>query len=133
MQRQFAFVCDYAEQDNKLHAIGIGWETVYAANLPCIHPIMCFVAGLRGTLAEAGTKTISLRLIDADGEDVIPPMQHQMAFDIKPPLLEGNIHIVMNLVNIQFKKYGPYAIHLLVQGNEMGSVSFNVSEIPTTA
>ena len=132
MERQFAFVCDYAEQDNKLHAVGIGWETIYTANIPCIHPVMCFVAGLRGTIAEAGTKNVSLRLIDADGEDVIPPMHHQVPFEVKQPQLEANLRVVLNLVNIQFKKYGPYAIHLVVQGNDMGSISFYVSEIPTT-
>ena len=132
MERQFAFVCDYAEQDNKLHAVGIGWETIYTANMPCTHPVMCFVAGLRGTIAEAGTKSISLRLIDGDGEDVIPPMHHQVHFEVKQPQLESNLRIVMNFVNVQFKKYGPYAIHLVVQGNDMGSVSFHVSEIPTT-
>jgi hypothetical protein len=133
MERQFAFVCDYAVQDNKLHAIGIGWETIYAATLPWIHPTMCFVAGLRGSIAEVGTKTVSLRLIDADGEDVVPPINHQLSFEVKQPQLEGDIRIVLNFANVQFKKYGPYAIHLVVQGHEMGSVSFHVSEIPGTA
>jgi hypothetical protein len=133
MECQFAFVCDHAEQDHKLHALGIGWDTIYAQSLPCLHSTMGFVAGLRGSLAEAGTKTVMLRLIDADGEDVIPPMENQVAFDLRPPLLEGNLRIVLNLVNVQFKKYGPYAIHLVLQGNEMASVTFNISEMPTTA
>ena len=133
MECKFAFICDYAERDRKLHAIGIGWNALYAQTLPTMHPMMCFVAVVRGTIAEVGTKSVSVRLIDADGEDVIPPLQHQVSFEVKAPLLEGDIQLVMNLVNLQFKKYGPYAIHLVVQGHEMASVSFNVSEPPTTA
>lgn len=132
MECKFAFICDYAQQDRKLHAIGIGWEGLYAPVLPCLHS-MSFVASVRGTIVEAGTKTVALRLIDADGEDVLPPIEHQVTLEIKPPRLEGDINLVINLNGVQFKKYGPYAIHLVVQGNEMASVSFNVLEALTTA
>ena len=133
MECKFAFICDYAQQDRKLHAIGIGWKGLYAPYLPFLHPVISFVASLRGTIAEVGTKNVSLRLIDADGEDVIPPMRHQVALEIKPPLLENDINLVINLAGLEFKKYGSYAIHLVVQENEMASVSFSVLKPPTTA
>jgi hypothetical protein len=34
MECQFAFICDFAEQDGKLHAIGIGWDAIFAPQLP---------------------------------------------------------------------------------------------------
>lgn len=93
---------------------------------------MCFVASLRGTIAESGTKDIKLRIIDADGDDVLPVYQQQVPFDVKPPLLAGNIDIVIALGGLEFTKYGPYAFHLVVQGNEMVTLPFNVIEPPKT-
>jgi hypothetical protein len=129
---KFAFLCDYAAREGKLYALGIGWENLYAPSLPWKHPMMCFVASLRGTIAESGTKDIKLRIIDADGDDVLPVYQQQVPFDVKPPLLAGNIDIVIALGGLEFTKYGPYAFHLVVQGNEMVTLPFNVIEPPKT-
>ena len=133
MECKFAFLCDYAEREQKLHAVGIGWDTLPAPSLPFKHPIMCFVASVRGSIAETGTKEVSVRLIDADGIDVIPPLHQQVSFEIKPPQLEAEISLVIHLNGVEFKKYGTCAIHLVVQGNEMVSVPFNVIALPTTA
>ncbi len=137
MECKFAFLCDFAEESGgKLHAIGIGWDTIYARIPPggvSIHSMMTFVASIRGTIAESGTKEVMLRLIDADGEDVLPPQQQNIPFAVKAPQLSGNMNFVVQLGGVPFKKYGAYALHLLVQGNEMGPVVFNVSPLPTTA
>ena len=133
MECDFIFLCDYATRDRKLHAVGIGWDNLYAANLPFRHSVMSLVARLSGSVAENGTKEISLRLLDADGTDVLPAMTQQVSFEVKPPRLVGTMQIVMQMVNVEFQKYGAYALHLLLQGNEIGSVSFSVTEPPTTA
>ena len=133
MECDFIFLCDYATRDTKLHAVGIGWDNLYAATLPVRHPVMCLVARLSGSLAENGTKDISLRLLDADGTDVVPAMTQQVAFEVKSPRLVGTMQLVMQMGGIEFQKYGAYALHLLLQGNEIGSVSFNIAEPPSTA
>lgn len=133
MDCDFAFLCDFAQQDRKLHAIGIGWDVIYAAAIPVVHPTMTFVASLRGSIAEKGTKEIGVRLIDADGEDVVPPVEQQMPFEVKPGQLEARANVILQFTGVQFKKYGQYAIHLTVQDNEMKSVPFRVAEMPQTA
>lgn len=134
MQCKYAFLCDYAQDSGgKVHAIGIGWDTIFAGALPATHPSMCFVASLHGSVAESGTKQIELRLIDADGENVIPPIEAQLPFEVQPPRLEGTINLVVQLAGIQLPKLGAYAIHMLSQGHEMTSVSFRVVSAPTTA
>jgi len=132
MECKFAFLCDYAEEaGGKLHAVGIGWDTIYT-QVPAIYPMLCFVASVHGTIAESGTKEVMLRIIDADGEDVVPPQQQSLPFAVNLPQLYGRINFVIQLAGLTFKKHGSYAIHLLVQGNEMGPVAFNVSPPPTT-
>lgn len=130
MQCEFFFVCDYAQQSGgKLHAIGIGWNVILAPMLP-VTQCISFAANIRGSIAEVGTKDVALRLIDADGVDVMPPFQVQIAFDVKPPLREGRIELALQLNGVEFKKYGSYAAHLLIQGYEIGNWPFDVTEMP---
>ena len=132
MDTEFAFLCDYAQQESKLNALGIGWDTIIAPELPVRHGMMTFVARLRGSVAEVGVKDITLRIIDADGSDLIPPIQQQLAFNVQAPALNGYLNVVVQMGGIEFARYGAYAIHLLMQGNELARVSFNVSEPQTT-
>ena len=82
MDCQFAFLCDYGQESGgKLHALGVGWDTIYAGTLPARHPMMCFIARLSGTIVEAGTKELGIRIIDADGLDIVPPISQAIPFD----------------------------------------------------
>ena len=133
MDCQFAFLCDYGQESGgKLHALGVGWDTIYAGTLPARHPMMCFIARLSGTIVEAGTKELGIRIIDADGLDIVPPISQAIPFEVKPPQLSGNINVVINLGGLLLPKYGPYALHLTVQGQDIKTVPFRVSEGPTT-
>jgi len=130
METEFAFLCDYAQQESKLNALGIGWDTIIAPELPVRHTIMTFVARLRGSVAEVGVKDISIRIIDADGQDVIPPVQQQLQFNVQAPALFGFLNVVVQMGGLEFTRYGAYAIHLILQGNELARVAFQVSEPP---
>jgi hypothetical protein len=130
MEIEFAFLCDYAQQESKLNAIGIGWDTIVAPDLPVRHTIMTFVARLRGSMAETGVKDVTVRIIDADGQDVIPPVQQQMQFNVQAPALFGFLNVVIQLGGLELTKYGAYAIHLLLSGNELARVAFQVIAPP---
>lgn len=95
--------------------------------------MMCFVASISGSLAEVGTKEIGLRIIDADGADVMPPMVQSVPFEVRPSELVGTINLVINIGGLAFQKFGPYAIHLTLQGSDVARVPFRVTEPPTTA
>jgi hypothetical protein len=131
MEIEFAFLCDYAQQESKLNAIGIGWDTIMAPELPVRHTIMTFVARLRGSITEAGVKDVTIRIIDADGQDVIPAVMQQMQFNVQAPALFGFLNVVIQLGGLEFQKYGAYAIHLLLSGNELARVAFQVVQPPS--
>lgn len=128
MDCDFAFLCDFAEQDRKLHAVGIGWETIQARELPHRQPNMGIVARLRGSVAESGTKDVAVRLIDADGDDVIPAINQTLNFE--PRGREGFVNLVVQLTNVQFKAYGGYAVYVTLGGEQKARLSFSVSEPP---
>ena len=134
MRCNYSFLCDFAQETGggKLNALGIGWSNIRASALPAIHPQMTFAASLSGTIAEAGTKKVELRLIDADGADVIPPVEVDLDFAVQEPALEGTLNLVLNLNGVQFPKYGQYAFHLVLQGNEIARAPFSVVAPPDT-
>src|SRR5574342_664165 len=105
METEFAFLCDYAQQESKLNALGIGWDTIIAPELPVRHTIMTFVARLRGSMAEVGPKDVMIRIIDADGQDVIPPVEQQLQFNVQTPALFGFLNVVVQLGGLELRSY----------------------------
>jgi len=129
----FAFICDYAEVTNKINALGVGFDRIYAPKLPARHPHFHLVAQLRFRSTEIGSKNMSVHLIDADGNAVVPPIKGNFEVRKPPPrLLHALGRINVGFGNVEFKKYGDYSISLVVQGTEVTSIPFAVTEPPTT-
>ncbi len=128
MRCNYAFLCDFAQEAGagKINALGIGLASIQAATLPAKDSQMTFAASLSGTIAEAGMKKVELRLIDADGANVLPPLDVNLDFAVHEPALEGNLNLIFNLNGVSFPKYGQYAFHLVVQGNELARAPFSV-------
>lgn len=128
----FAFVCDYAEVTGKINALGIGFDTIYAPNVPAKHPSFFLVLQLRANVVEAGEKNLEVRLIDEDGNDIIPTLRGK--FDI--PKTTGGTEsigrIAMQFHNIEFPHYGAYSLHAIVEGLEVVRVPLRVSPPPQT-
>jgi hypothetical protein len=132
MEIDFTFLCDYAEASGKLNALGIGFDTIFAQQLPMRHSHFSLVLQLRASIVEAGQKKIQVNLIDDDGKDVIQPVQGQLNI----PKTEGvapNIgRFVMEFGNIEFKKYGTYSVRIVIENMEMASIYFRISPSPAT-
>lgn len=133
MELEFAFICDYAEPGNKINALGIGFDTIFAQKVPCVHPHFHLVVQLRSSVAEAGRKDVNIRLIDADGKDVIPPFTGTMEVPQPPPgALDTVGKLVVGFGGVNFPAYGHYALHVVVQGNEMVRIPIRIAQPPTT-
>lgn len=133
MDVDFAFICDYADVTGKINALGIGFDTIYARKEPARHPIFYVVAQLRASIAEAGTKDIEIRLIDADGADVIPPAKGSFEVPAPKGATETKGRIAMAFHNVQFPRYGLYSFHLTIQGREMVRIPLRITPPPSTA
>jgi hypothetical protein len=134
MDIAFAFVCDYSDASaGKLHALGIGFDTIYIPQFPGVHRGFSLVVKLRANVVEAGQKDIVIRLIDADGNNVIPPINGQFTVAMREGQVEGFGQFALNLQNIEFRHQGPHSLHVVIQGNEMVSIPFTVAIPPSTA
>jgi hypothetical protein len=131
MHVDFAFICDYAEAGNKISAMGIGFERIYAPKVPVKHLHFSIVVQLKFTRTEAGTKDIQVHLTDADGAEVIPPVNGKIVVSTPPAgIMESSTRLVMEFANVEFKTYGDYAIRLDVATQEMVSIPLTVAVPP---
>jgi hypothetical protein len=131
MHVDFAFMCDYAEARDKVNALGIGFERIFAGKVPAKHPHFSVVVQFKFTRTEAGPKDIQVHLTDADGAEIIPPVNGKIVVAVPPAgILESNARLVMEFSNVEFKTYGDYSIRVDVETQEMVSIPLSVAPLP---
>jgi hypothetical protein len=132
MDVDFAFICDYADVSTKINALGIGFDTVFLPQLPGVHRGFHLVLQLRASIVEAGQKELAIRVIDADGNNIIPPITGQFTVPVQEGAVEGVGRLAVALQNLEFLRQGAHSLHIVVQGQEMVRIPFNVVTAPTT-
>ena len=120
MEIQFQFLCDYAQESGgKLTAVGVGAEQIYASEVPAVQPSLGLVVSLLYSFAEAGTKRLQVRLVDADGRDVMAVQQTDLTLGEPESSPSGSFRIVVAMSQLKFESYGDYAFHVTLDGNEI--------------
>jgi len=130
MNVDFAFLCDFAETSGKLNALGIGFDTIYARQLPVRHPHFSLVVQMKASVVEAGQKNIRVNLIDADGKDVVKPIQGQLNIPHRDNTTSSTGRFVLEFGNVEFKSYGIYSVIVVIENMEMVSITFRVEPAP---
>jgi hypothetical protein len=132
MNIQVAVLCDAATSDNeKLNLLG-AFDTIYAPQLPAVHP-QCAVA-LRITFlsGDEGKHTLQLNFMDADGRSIMPnfpPIPIEVA-------LPEDIHFVtrnfiVNIQQLKFAEAGLYSVDVRMDGQSQASIPLSVKNLPT--
>jgi hypothetical protein len=131
MYVDFAFICDYAEAREKINALGIGFDRIIAQKLPARHPHFSIVMQLRFTRDETGTKTVQVNITDADGKDIVPPVNGQLVVNEPPSgVLTGTTRLVMEFNNVEFKDYGDYSVNIKIAEQEVASIPITIAPMP---
>ena len=127
MDIDFAFICDHAQIGQKIDAMGIGFDTIQATEIPAKHRHFSLVIQLRASAPEAGDKAVTISLIDSDGADVIPAIQAQLNIPAPPAGTTETIgRMMINFDNVEFPRFTIYSIHVVVQGTEMVRIPLRV-------
>lgn len=128
MKVKYAFLADAAQESGgKLSALGIGIDRVNPPQLPFLVPLT-IVAVLEYSATEVGTKRLTVRLIDADGNDVreeIPTIE--MTLQKPASGSRGLMNIIVNY-QTQFKAAGDYTFHLTLDGTDIAVLPIAISE-----
>lgn len=131
MQVEFAFLADHAANEGgKLNAMGIGWHQVFAPKLPHRIPHFTVVARISAHVSEVGDKPVRISLIDADGGDVIRPVDGTLHVSRPPKGTETAANFVVNLEGATFREYGDYSLHMTIGGEERVRLPFTVTAPP---
>ncbi len=130
MKIDFAFICDYADVISKINALGIGFDTIYAAKVPIKHPLFYLVIQLRANIVEAGEKDLEVDIIDENGKGIIPAIRAKIPIRKPPAGTESIGRIAVAFRDVEFPHYGSYSLHVVVVKIEMVRVPFRVSPPP---
>lgn len=118
MDVDFAFLCDSAQESGgKVHALGIGIDGIFAPTLPATHSVV-LVAQFRYWAAEAGTRSLAVRLIDADGH-AMSAADGQIMFGDTADNPTGVARLLLTLAALPFEHYGDHAVTISIADDEM--------------
>jgi hypothetical protein len=134
VEYKYGFLCDFAQEaGGKLTAVGLGINRLFVPELPTAHPNLTLVVGVEYSVAEAGTKHLEVRLIDADGNDVLPQNIEGDTPFAKPDTATGTLNVIVNFLGLKFEKYGDYAFHVTFDRTEIARLPLAVLAPPSTA
>lgn len=126
MNVQVAILCDAATDDNgKLNLLG-AFDTIYAQQLPAVHP-QCAVA-LRVTFAagDEGQHKLALNFINADGLPVMPPMQIPVAVTLPEDVYFVTRNFIVNIQQLRFTEAGLYSVDIRLDDKSQGNIPLQV-------
>ncbi len=122
MKVELFVACDYAaDYAGKLTLVGV-FDSLGATQTPVYHPQLCVAAKLRFHDSEAGPKTVRFTLSDADGRDVLQPIEMKISAPAPPSDHATTVvNLVMNIGGIKFERLGEHALDLTLDGAHIAS------------
>ena len=130
MELKFAFLCDFAEESGgKVHALGIGVDQIQTPVVPATHPQLSAVVAFSYEGSDTGTQALTVRVIDADGRGIIPPIEGELTLG-DPGSVVGNGRVLFQLTGVEFQRYGDYAVEVGIGGVTVASLPLKVVSPP---
>jgi hypothetical protein len=112
------FAADYS---GKLSIVGV-FDTIYARQLPAVHPQCSVAAKLRFDSDEEGQRKLRLAVADDDGKLILPPMEIPIQVKISPGTQTQTIQVVANISGLKIEAYGEYSIDLALDDRHEASI-----------
>ena len=111
------FAADYG---GKLSVVGI-FDSIFARQMPAVHPHCCLAVKMRFDKEEAGQKRLRLLICDDDGKLVLPAMEVPITVNMPPGVESNTIQVVANIAGMKIESFGEYSIDLELDGRHEGS------------
>ena len=111
------FAADYG---GKLSVVGI-FDTIFARQMPAVHPHCCLAVKLRFDPDEVGQKQLRLSIRHDDGKPVLPTMEIPITVAMPPGSQSNTIQVVANIAGMKIEAFGEYSIDLELDGRHEGS------------
>lgn len=130
MNIQVAVLCDAATEDNgKLNLLG-AFDTIYAQQLPAVHP-QCSLA-LRVTFGheDEGDRDLRLTFVDADGRAIMPQIPIPLKISLPGDSHFSTRNFIVNIQQLKFENPGLYSMDIVLNGRTQASIPMLVKYTP---
>jgi hypothetical protein len=126
MNIQVAVLCDAATEDNgKLNLLG-AFDTIFAPQLPAVHP-QCAVA-LRVTFmsGEEGQRQLKLNFVNADGHAIMPPIEIPVAVVLPDDVHFVTRNFIINIQQLKFAEAGLYSVDVRLDDKSEAGIPLSI-------
>ena len=96
------------------------------AQVPVQRPMMVLVAQVSFAHDEVGAHGLAIRVIDADGGNILPPVDGQITFNAPDEALSPVAQVVVELNLVTFPRFGVYSVELAIDGRSIASLPIEV-------
>ncbi len=117
MEIEIFTLSDFAQDNSsKLTIVGT-FDSIQSKQFPVHHAACSVACRLRFAAKEAGEHDFKLRLIDAEGKEIIKPIEGNLNIGNPANGQFASINIVINFNQLQFEKAGRYSFELYIDGD----------------
>lgn len=129
MNIQVAVLCDAATDDNgKLNLLG-AFDTIYAHQLPAVHPQCAIAIRVTFTGVDEGIHKLKLNFVDADGQSIMPGIDIPVEVLLPGEQHFGTRNFIVNIQQLKFETPGIFAIDISLDGHVHTSIPLMVKHV----
>lgn len=130
MNIQVAVLCDAATNDNeKLNLLG-AFDTIYAQQLPAVHPQCSVALRLTFTAGDEGQHQVTLNFVNADGRTIMQPMDLPVSVTLPDDVHFLTRNFIVNIQQLKFNESGLFSLDILLDGRPQASIPLLVKHVP---
>ena len=130
MNIQVAVLCDAATDDNgKLNLLG-AFDTIFAPQLPAVHPQCSVALRVRFAAGEEGDHKLKLNFVDADGKSLMPPIEMPVTVAMPEDAHFVTRNFVVNIQGLKFAEAGIYSVDVRLDDKSQAGIPLWVKNLP---
>jgi hypothetical protein len=133
MNIQVAILCDAATDDNgKLNLLG-AFDTIYAPQLPAVHPQCAVALRVAFMSGDEGAHNLALNFVDADGRAILPAIEIPVTVTLPDDAYFLTRNFIVNIQQLKFAEAGLYSVDLRLDGESRANIPLQVKNPPLRA
>ncbi len=126
MNIQVAILCDAATDDNgKLNLLG-AFDTIYAPQLPAVHPQCAVALRVAFMSGDEGEHKLALNFVDADGRAILPAIEIPVSVALPDDAYFLTRNFIVNIQQLKFAEAGLYSVDLRLDGESRANIPLQV-------
>ena len=133
MNIQVAVLCDAATDDNgKLNLLG-SFDTIYAPQLPAVHPQCAVVLRVTFMSGDVGERKLKLNFVNADGRAIMPPIEIPVTVTLPDDAYFLTRNFIVNIQQLKFTEAGLYSVDIRLDDESRANIPLQVKNPPPAA